>query len=56
MEKFKEMSVRVGLYFAAVCDRLSASQMESVLVMDILLNGLSISAKGELQSLCCMIG
>ena len=25
-------------------------------IMDVLLNGLSISAKGELQSLCCMIG
>ena len=24
--------------------------------MDVLLNGLSTSAKGELQSLCCMIG
>ena len=24
--------------------------------MDVLLNGLSISAKGKLQSLCCMMG
>ena len=24
--------------------------------MDVLLNGLSISARGELQSLCCMMG
>ena len=24
--------------------------------MDVLLNGLSISAKGELQSLCCIMG
>ena len=24
--------------------------------MDVILNGLSISAKGELQSLCCMMG
>ena len=27
-----------------------------VCIMDVLLNGLSISAKGELQSLCCMMG
>ena len=26
-----------------------------VQIMDVLLNGLSISVKGELQSLCCMI-
>ena len=28
----------------------------SIMSMDVLLNGLSISAKGELQSLCCMMG
>ena len=27
-----------------------------VRIMDVLLNGLSISAEGELQSLCCMMG
>ena len=29
---------------------------DAIIVMDVLLNGLSISAKGELQSLCCMMG
>ena len=27
-----------------------------IMAIDVLLNGLSISDKGELQSLCCMMG
>ena len=34
----------------------SCTHMISGFIMDVLLNGLSISAKKELQLLCCMMG
>ena len=35
-------------------DKLNCSNYDAPI--DVLLNGLSLSAKGELQSLCCMMG
>ena len=43
--------LNVSYHYNGFSSRLFASK-----IMDVLLNGLSISAKRELQSLCCMMG
>ena len=53
---FQRRNVGKCLSFCIVCVCLHSCVHIHGFLMDILLNGHRISAKGELQSLCCMMG